>query len=846
MRAAWQLARIPQQRARGALHRRSAAPISGIKGGIHLRRNGFAMKLFPLLPLRDIVVFPGMVVPLFVGREKSVAALEAAMTTEGAKDIFLLAQLDPGCDDPVEDDLYDIGVIATVLQLLKLPDGTVRVLVEARQRASMETLRLEQGSAGEMVVAQVEPMEPVSVSGSEVSAMMRQVVETFEEYAKLNKKLPAEAGENLAEITEAALLSDAVAAHVQAKVADKQALLSEADPLKRLEMVHSFMDGELGVLQVERRIRGRVKRQMEKTQREYYLNEQLKAIQNELGGGDDGEANEVQELQDKIDKLKLSKEARAKANAELKKLKTMQPMSAEATVIRNYLDILLGLPWGKKSKLKKDIAAAQAVLDDDHYALDKVKDRIVEYLAVQARTNKLKGPILCLVGPPGVGKTSLGKSIAKATGREFIRQSLGGVRDEAEIRGHRRTYIGSLPGKVISNLKKAGTSNPLFLLDEIDKLGQDFRGDPASALLEVLDPEQNAKFQDHYLELDYDLSDVMFVCTANSLNLPQPLLDRMEIIRLEGYTEDEKVEIATRHLIEKQVKAHGLKKGEFTLETEALRSLIQHYTREAGVRTLEREIARLCRKSLRQILEGKAKAVTITPENLGDFAGVRKFKHGMGEEENQVGAVTGLAWTSVGGELLTIESVTVPGKGAVKTTGKLGEVMNESVQAAFSFVRARSPAYGIKPSLIARKDIHIHLPEGAVPKDGPSAGIGMVTSIVSTLTGIAVRKDVAMTGEVTLRGRVLAIGGLKEKLLAALRGGIKLVLIPEDNRKDLAEIPQNVIEGLEIIPVSHVDEVLAQALVEPLEAIEWSEADDLASQPGAAGAGGAGSAATAH
>jgi ATP-dependent Lon protease len=804
------------------------------------------MKLLPLLPLRDIVVFPGMVVPLFVGREKSVAALEAAMTTEGDKDIFLLAQLDPGCDDPVEDDLYDIGVIATVLQLLKLPDGTVRVLVEARQRASMETLRLEQGSAGEMVVAQVEPMEPVSVSGTEVSAMMRQVVETFEEYAKLNKKLPAEAGENLAEITEAALLSDAVAAHVQAKVADKQALLSEADPLKRLEMVHSFMDGELGVLQVERRIRGRVKRQMEKTQREYYLNEQLKAIQNELGGGDDGEANEVQELQDKIDKLKLSKEARIKANAELKKLKTMQPMSAEATVIRNYLDILLGLPWGKKSKLKKDIAAAQAVLDDDHYALDKVKDRIVEYLAVQARTNKLKGPILCLVGPPGVGKTSLGKSIAKATGREFIRQSLGGVRDEAEIRGHRRTYIGSLPGKIISNLKKAGTSNPLFLLDEIDKLGQDFRGDPASALLEVLDPEQNAKFQDHYLELDYDLSDVMFVCTANSLNLPQPLLDRMEIIRLEGYTEDEKVEIATRHLIEKQVKAHGLKKGEFTLETEALRSLIQHYTREAGVRTLEREIARLCRKSLRQILEGKAKAVTITPENLGDFAGVRKFKHGMGEDENQVGAVTGLAWTSVGGELLTIESVTVPGKGAVKTTGKLGEVMNESIQAAFSFVRARSPAYGIKPSLIARKDIHIHLPEGAVPKDGPSAGIGMVTSIVSTLTGIAVHKDVAMTGEVTLRGRVLAIGGLKEKLLAALRGGIKTVLIPEDNRKDLAEIPQNVIEGLEIIPVSHVDEVLARALVEPLVPIEWSEADDLASQPGAAGAGGAGSAATAH
>ncbi|MEQ1499359.1 MAG: endopeptidase La [Novosphingobium sp.] len=794
------------------------------------------MKLYPLLPLRDIVVFPGMVVPLFVGREKSVAALEAAMTAEGDKDIFLLAQLDPGCDDPVEDDLFDIGVVATVLQLLKLPDGTVRVLVEAKHRASMMALRLEQSAGGEMAVAQVSVVEPVGVSGSEVSAMMRTVVDTFGEYAKLNKKLPQEAGENLAEIVDAALLADSVAAHIQAKVSDKQALLSEADPLKRLEMAHAFMEGELGVLQVERRIRGRVKRQMEKTQREYYLNEQLKAIQSELGGGDDGEANELQELQDKIEKLKLSKEARVKANTELKKLKTMQPMSAEATVIRNYLDVLLGLPWGKKSKLKKDIGAAQEVLDGDHYALDKVKDRIVEYLAVQARTNKLKGPILCLVGPPGVGKTSLGKSIAKACGREFIRQSLGGVRDEAEIRGHRRTYIGSLPGKVIANLKKAGTSNPLFLLDEIDKLGQDFRGDPASALLEVLDPEQNAKFQDHYLELDYDLSDVMFVCTANSLNLPQPLLDRMEIIRLEGYTEDEKVEIAERHLFEKQIKAHGLKPGEFSLTTEGLRSLIQHYTREAGVRTLEREIARLARKVLRQILEGKVKKVTVTPENLGDYAGVRKFKHGMGEEENQVGAVTGLAWTSVGGELLTIESVTVPGKGMVKTTGKLGEVMNESVQAAFSFVRARSPAYGIKPSLIARKDIHIHLPEGAVPKDGPSAGVGMVTSIVSTLSGIAVRKDVAMTGEVTLRGRVLAIGGLKEKLLAALRGGIKTVLIPEDNRKDLAEIPQNVLDGLEIIPVSHVDEVLAQALTEPLEPIEWTEADDLASQPALPGA----------
>ncbi len=804
------------------------------------------MKIFPLLPLRDIVVFPGMVVPLFVGRDKSVAALESAMANEGDKDIFLLAQLDPGCDDPSEDDLFDIGVIATVLQLLKLPDGTVRVLVEAKQRASLQTLRLEPGAGGEMVVAQVEPIEPISVSGTEVSAMMRSVVETFAEYAKLNKKLPQEAGDDLGDVVDAAELADSVAAHIQAKVSDKQALLSESDPLKRLEMAFSFMEGELGVLQVERRIRGRVKRQMEKTQREYYLNEQLKAIQSELGGGEGEEANEIAELQEKIEKLKLSKEARAKANAELKKLKTMQPMSAEATVIRNYLDVLLGLPWGKKSKLKKDIAAAQAVLDDDHYALDKVKDRIVEYLAVQTRTNKLKGPILCLVGPPGVGKTSLGKSIARATGREFIRQSLGGVRDEAEIRGHRRTYIGSLPGKIISNLKKSGASNPLFLLDEIDKLGQDYRGDPASALLEVLDPEQNSKFQDHYLELDYDLSDVMFVCTANSLSLPQALLDRMEIIRLEGYTEDEKVEIATRHLLDKQVEAHGLKPGEFTLTTEALRDLIRFYTREAGVRTLEREIARLARKSLRQILEGKVTSVTVTPENLGEFAGVRKFRHGVSEEEHQVGAVTGLAWTEVGGELLTIESVTVPGKGGVKTTGKLGEVMTESIQAAFSFVKARSPAYGIKPSLIARKDIHIHLPEGAVPKDGPSAGVGMVTSIVSTLTGIPVRKDLAMTGEVTLRGRVLAIGGLKEKLLAALRGGITTVLIPEENRKDLAEIPAKVLEALEIIPVSHVDEVLARALTEPLVPIEWSEADDLASQPGAAGPGSPVAPLTAH
>ncbi|MBA4765584.1 MAG: endopeptidase La [Erythrobacter sp.] len=781
---------------------------------------------FPLLPLRDIVVFPGMVVPLFVGRDKSVAALEAAM--EGSKDIFLLSQLDPGCDDPEARDLYDTGVIAQVLQLLKLPDGTVRVLVEGQERAKLHELR----TVGEYVAAEVSMIEEPTASGTEISAMMRQVIEQFGEYAKLNKKIGDDAAEQLGEIDDAGELADTIAAAIQAKVSDKQSLLVETDPLKRLEMVMSFMEGELSVLQVERRIRGRVKRQMEKTQREYYLNEQLKAIQNELGDGDEDGGNEIAELTEKIGKTKLSKEARAKAESELKKLKAMQPMSAEATVIRNYLDVLLGLPWGKKSKVKKDIGKAQEILDADHYALEKVKDRIIEYLAVQARTNKLKGPILCLVGPPGVGKTSLGKSIAKATGREFIRQSLGGVRDEAEIRGHRRTYIGSLPGKIVSNLKKAGKINPLFLLDEIDKLGQDFRGDPASALLEVLDPEQNNKFQDHYLELDLDLSDIMFVTTANSLNLPQPLLDRMEIIRLEGYTEDEKVEIATRHLLAKQVKDHGLKEGEFELTEEALRDLIRYYTREAGVRTLERELARLCRKSLRRILEGKAESVTITPENLSDFAGVRKFKHGMGEEEAQVGAVTGLAWTEVGGELLTIESVTTPGKGEIKTTGKLGEVMNESVAAAFSFVKARAPHYGIKPSIFQRKNIHIHLPEGAVPKDGPSAGIGMVTSIVSTLSGVPVRPDVAMTGEVTLRGRVLPIGGLKEKLLAALRGGIKKVLIPEENVKDLAEIPANVKEGLEIVAVSHVDEVLEHALTSLPDPIEWTEADDLASQPG--------------
>jgi ATP-dependent Lon protease len=789
---------------------------------------------YPVLPLRDIVVFPHMIVPLFVGRDKSVAALEAAMADD--KEIFLVAQLDPAEDDPGREDLYDTGVSAEVLQLLKLPDGTVRVLVAGKERGSLVTM--EEGGA--FLTATVAPIDDDTVEGTEIQALMRSVVDQFENYAKLNRKLPAETAVQLAELEDASRLADAVAANIAVKVSDKQSLLVETNPMKRLEMVFAFMEGELGVLQVEKKIRSRVKRQMEKTQREYYLNEQLKAIQRELGNeGEEGDGDEIAELTQKIATLKLSKEARTKAQGELKKLKTMAPMSAEATVVRNYLDVLLGLPWGKKSKLKKDLVEAEKILDADHYGLEKVKDRIIEYLAVQARTNKLKGPILCLVGPPGVGKTSLGKSIAKATGREFVRQSLGGVRDEAEIRGHRRTYIGSLPGKIVSNLKKTGTSNPLFLLDEIDKLGQDFRGDPASALLEVLDPEQNNKFNDHYLEIDIDLSDVMFVTTANSLNLPQPLLDRMEIIRLEGYTEDEKVEIAKGHLLDKQIEAHGLKEGEFILTDGGLRKLIQEYTREAGVRTLEREIAKLARKALRRILEGKTQSVTITPENLHEFAGVQKYRHELGEEENQIGAVTGLAWTEVGGELLTIESVTVPGKGAIKTTGKLGDVMKESVEAAFSFVKARSPSYGIKPSLLQRKDIHVHLPEGAVPKDGPSAGIGLVTAIVSTLTGVAVRKDIAMTGEVTLRGRVLPIGGLKEKLLAALRGGIKIVLIPEDNRKDLAEIPQNIRDGLEIIPVKHVDEVLRLALTETLAPIDWSESDELAAQPptGATGLG---------
>lgn len=783
----------------------------------------------PVLPLRDIVVFPQMIVPLFVGRDKSVKALEAVM--HGDKTVFLLSQKNPGDEDPGADDLYDIGTVATVLQLLKLPDGTVKVLVEGQSRARLTAL----DAGTEYLSAEIEAVEDVLGDATQIEALVRSAAKQFEGYVKLNKKTAPEIAVQIGQIDDAGRFADTVAANLNLKIADKQSILGEADVARRLELVFGFMEGEMGVMQVEKKIRSRVKRQMEKTQREYYLNEQMKAIQRELGEGEDAK-DEITEIEEKIAGARLPKEARERAISELKKLKAMSPQSAEATVVRNYMDVLLGLPWSKKSKVKKDIALAQKILDDDHYGLEKVKDRIIEYLGVQVRTNKLKGPILCLVGPPGVGKTSLGRSIAKATGREFVRQSLGGMRDEAEIRGHRRTYIGSLPGKVIQNLKKAGTSNPLFLLDEIDKLGADFRGDPSSALLEVLDPEQNKAFNDHYLEIDYDLSDVMFVTTANSLNMPQPLLDRMEIITLSGYTEDEKVEIAKRHLLSKQYENHGLKPHEFAVTDGALRDLIRYYTREAGVRTLERELAKLARKSLRRILERQAETVTVDSDNLHEFAGVRKYRFGVGEVDDQIGAVTGLAWTEVGGELLTIEAVTAPGKGLIKTTGKLGDVMTESIAAALSFVKARSVQYGIKPSIFEKKDLHVHVPEGATPKDGPSAGVGMVTAIVSTLTGIPVRKDVAMTGEVTLRGRVLPIGGLKEKLLAALRGGITTVLIPAENEKDLADIPANVKEGLRIIPVAHADQVLEYALVTPLIPIDWVEPAELAVVPDPAAA----------
>ncbi|WP_372398591.1 endopeptidase La [Azospirillum sp. HJ39] len=774
--------------------------------------------LYPVLPLRDIVVFPHMIVPLFVGREKSVRALEDVMKDD--KQILLVTQKNAAQDDPTPADIYSVGTVGTVLQLLKLPDGTVKVLVEGGQRAAITKFADNE----EFFQAQAELVEEKTGENQELEALSRAVVSQFEQYIKLNKKIPPEVLVSINQIEESGKLADTVASHLALKIPEKQQLLECATVSERLERVYAFMEGEIGVLQVEKRIRNRVKRQMEKTQREYYLNEQLKAIQKELGETEDGR-DESAELEEKINKTRFSKEARDKALAELKKLRSMSPMSAEATVVRNYLDWMLSIPWKKRTKVKRDLKLAQKVLDADHYGLEKVKERILEYLAVQNRMNKVKGPILCLVGPPGVGKTSLGKSIAKSTGRNFVRMSLGGVRDEAEVRGHRRTYIGSMPGKVIQGMKKAKSSNPLFLLDEIDKLGADWRGDPSSALLEVLDPEQNGTFNDHYLEVDYDLSDVMFVCTANTMRMPQPLLDRMEIIRVAGYTEDEKVEISKRHLIEKQIEANGLKKGEFTISDDALRDLVRYYTREAGVRSLEREIANLCRKAVKEILlkSTSGAKVAVTRRNLDKYAGVRRFHYGEAELEDLVGVTTGLAWTEVGGELLSIEAVGLPGKGRVTTTGKLGDVMKESVQAAESYVKSRAVAFGIKPTLFEKKDIHVHVPEGATPKDGPSAGVAMATSIVSVLTGIPVRKDVAMTGEITLRGRVLPIGGLKEKLLAALRGGIKRVLIPKDNEKDLADIPDNVKRGLDIMPVATVDEVLRNALVRPLEPIEWTE-----------------------
>ncbi len=775
--------------------------------------------LLPVLPLRDIVVFPHMIVPLFVGREKSVRALENVMDND--KQILLVTQKKAGDDDPQPEDIFNVGTVGTVLQLLKLPDGTVKVLVEGTRRASIVSFSENEEFFEANIVERVEAEE----DKKEHVALARSVVNQFEQYIKFNKKIPPEVLVSLNQIEDPSKLADTVASHLALKIQEKQELLELETITERLEKTLSFMESEIGVLQVEKKIRNRVKRQMEKTQREYYLNEQMKAIQKELGEGEDGR-DEASELEEKITKTKLSKEAREKATAELKKMKAMSPMSAEATVVRNYLDWLLGIPWKKRTKIKRDLGHAEKVLDADHYGLEKVKERILEYLAVQQRVKKMRGPILCLVGPPGVGKTSLGKSIARATGRKFVRMSLGGVRDEAEVRGHRRTYIGSMPGKVIQGMKKAGASNPLFLLDEIDKLGADWRGDPSSALLEVLDPEQNNSFNDHYLEVDYDLSDVMFVTTANTLRIPGPLMDRMEVIRIPGYTEDEKVEIAKGHLIDKQLEAHGLKKKEWSISDSGLRNLIRFYTREAGVRNLEREIANLVRKAVKNIVSGEIASIEVSDTNLEEYAGVRKYRYGMAEEEDLVGVCTGLAWTEVGGELLSVESVVMPGKGAVAHTGTLGDVMKESVQAARAYIRSRSFEFGIEPKLFEKKDIHVHVPEGATPKDGPSAGVAMCTTMVSAFTGIPIRKDIAMTGEITLRGRVLPIGGLKEKLLAALRGGIKLVLIPKDNEKDLSEIPDNVKEGLEIVPVSTVDEVLDQALTRKLVPIEWQEEVD--------------------
>ena len=772
-------------------------------------------RAYPVLPLRDIVVFPHMIVPLFVGREKSIKALEEVMRSDTF--ILLATQKNASDDDPATDAIYETGTLASVLQLLKLPDNTVKVLVEGVQRAKVlrYTDRNEYFEADAVVLAD-ESGEKV-----EAEALARSVVGEFESYVKLNKKVSPEVVGVVQQIDDYAKLADTVASHLAVKIADKQAILETPSVAGRLEKVLGLMESEISVLQVEKRIRTRVKRQMEKTQREYYLNEQMKAIQKELG--DEEGKDELAEIEEKIKKTKLSKEAREKATHELKKLRQMSPMSAEATVVRNYLDWLLSIPWNKKSKVKKDLNLAQETLDSDHYGLEKVKERIVEYLAVQQRTNKLTGPILCLVGPPGVGKTSLGKSIAKATGREFVRVSLGGVRDEAEIRGHRRTYIGSMPGKIVQSMRKAKTSNPLFLLDEIDKMGADFRGDPSSALLEVLDPEQNHTFNDHYLEVDYDLSNVMFVTTANTLNIPPPLMDRMEIIRIAGYTEDEKVEISRKHLIPAAIAKHGLDSKEWSIDDEALLTVIRRYTREAGVRNLEREISTLIRKAVKELTVSKKKSVKVEAKDLGDYLGVPKYRYGEVEDVDQVGVVTGLAWTDVGGELLTIEGAMMPGKGKMTVTGNLRDVMKESISAAASYVRSRSVAFGIEPPLFDKRDIHVHVPEGATPKDGPSAGVAMVTAIVSVMTGIPVRRDVAMTGEITLRGRVLPIGGLKEKLLAALRGGIKTVLIPEENAKDLVDIPDTVKSGLEIVPVSRMDEVLARALVRKPEPIQWEE-----------------------
>ncbi len=771
---------------------------------------------FPVLPLRDIVVFPHMIVPLFVGREKSIRALEEVMRNDTF--ILLATQENASDDDPATSSIYKIGTLASVLQLLKLPDGTVKVLVEGISRAKVNHYT----DRADLYEAEAEALEEELGSKVEAEALGRSVLAEFDSYVKLNKKVSPEVVGVVTQIEDHSKLADTVASHLAVKIPEKQAVLEILKVTTRLEKVLSLMESEISVLQVEKRIRTRVKRQMEKTQREYYLNEQMKAIQKELGDGEDGR-DELAELEERIKTVKLSKEAREKATHELKKLRQMSPMSAEATVVRNYLDWLLSIPWGNRSKVKKDLPFAQNVLDTDHFGLDKVKDRIVEYLAVQSRQNKLTGPILCLVGPPGVGKTSLAKSIAKATGREYVRVALGGVRDEAEIRGHRRTYIGSMPGKIIQSMRKAKKANPLFLLDEIDKMGADFRGDPSSALLEVLDPEQNHTFADHYLEVDYDLSNVMFVTTANTLNIPPALLDRMEVIRIAGYTEDEKVEIARRHLIPQALTKHGLQPKEWSIDDEALLTLVRRYTREAGVRNLEREISNLARKAVKDLMLTKKKTVKVTVKQLEEYLGAPKYRYGEAESEDQVGVVTGLAWTEVGGEILSIEGVMMPGKGKMTVTGNLRDVMKESISAAASYVRSRALDFGIEPPLFDRRDIHVHVPEGATPKDGPSAGVAMATVLTSVLTGIPIRRDVAMTGEVTLRGRVLPIGGLKEKLLAALRAGIKKVLIPEENAKDLAEIPDNVKNALEVVPVSRMDEVLQHALVRQPEAIVWEE-----------------------